>query len=243
MLKKALLVGVLSISLPMLSGCEYLSLKKEIKGLQEQVESLEKENAGLQKRLSNMSITEEVVDSSLSIVDNTPMFNLKEDGKLVFPNRLLIPDSKSDANNSMIRVGTSFVYKPSDNWVYRLRGGSLEVAHPMKIWGVVKAITVNDIVPEENMKAILQPFFKDFPKTTISYRKIYFDELAVGMLASAEIPVNNKKNVVNVGFVTYGDYGQLYLFNYEVVDKVTQQELINLLITSGGIGDTKLTLE
>lgn len=243
MVKKLLSLGVIVLTLPMMSGCEYLSLKNEIKSLKEEIAVLEEENVGLQKRIENMSVTEEVIDSSLSVVDNTPMFNLKEDGKLVFPNKLIVPNSKSDANNSIIRVGTTFTYKPSDNWVYRLKGGTLELTHPMKIWGTVKAISTEEIVPEDQLKDILQPFFKDFPKTKISYRKIFMDEVAVGMLATADIPVNNKKHVVNVGFISIGDYGQLYLFNFEEVDKVTQQELVNLFITSCSIGDVKFTLE
>lgn len=243
MVKKALVLGVLVAITPFISGCEYVSLKKEIKSLEEQVVALEKENEGLQKRISNMSITEEVVDSSLSVIDNTPMFNLKEDGKLIFPNKLFVPNSKSDANNSQIRVGTTFTYRPSDNWVYRLKGGTLELAHPMKIWGTIKAITTEDILSEDQMKELLKPFFRDFPKTKISYRKIYMDEVAVGMIATADIPVNNKPHVLNAGFLSIGDYGQLYLFNYEVVDRVTQQELVNLLLTSCSVGDTKFTLE
>lgn len=234
----------LIISATLLSGCGDAAQKAEIKELKTTVEALEQENLSLQEYLDGMSITEVRGDSSLQVVDGktVPEFVTIE-GKLKLPNRLKLPNASDDANNSNILVGSQFKYTPSSNWLVKMNGATLELTHPSKIWGTVKAVKVLESVLEPEMQGILQSFFSGYPTTTISYRKVFMDDRVVGMIADAEITVDSKPYMLNVGFVTRGEFGQLYLFTYEITEQAVQQELIDLLVNSGRYGDSKIAIE
>lgn len=243
--KKTVLVGLLGFAFLNLTGCEYLDLKKTIKEQEATIEALEQNGADLQAQKDGLTVTEVGVETSLKEVEgsNTYAFETIE-GKIKFPNKLTIDETQNDANTSYIQVGSTFKYKPSDNWVVRMKGSTMELNHSARIWGNIKSVTYDgERLDEAVMKAKLQGFFNKFPKTTIEYRKIYMEENVVGMLAKANITVDKKPHVVNVGFLTRGETGQLYLFDYEDDQSGVQQELVNLLISSGYVGDTQLTLE
>jgi hypothetical protein len=242
---KSRLIGLSSAAViltAVLSGCGDQS--DTIKSLEAQNEALQSQINVLSTQADNMTVTEVTPDSSLYIVEGSgvPTFQTI-DKMLKFPNKLTIDDSKDDVNNSNVRVGSMFQYTPSNNWQMKLDGATLNVGHPSSIWGSIKAITVADRVPEANMQAMLQGFFKGFPKTTISYRKVFIDDSVVGMIAKAEITVDKKPYIVNAGFMTRGDYGQLMLFSYKNTNAGVQQELVDLLISSGTFGSSKVKLE
>lgn len=244
MLKKLALAGVLTGVLLNTTGCEYLELRSEIKQLNKTIENLQAQNKTLKEQIEGLTVTEVAMETSLYAVEGetVPSFHTI-DGQIKFPNKLQIPYSKEDINNSNIMVGSMFKYTPSDNWLVRLKGATLEVSHPSRIWGTIKAVSVDEPVPEPQMKPLLQGFFKGFPATTIEYRKIFMEDQVVGLIAKAKIPVNKKEHVVNVGFMTRGEYGQLFLFDYEDNKTGVQQELIDLLISSGTFADSKVKLE
>lgn len=176
---------------------------------------------------------------------DVPVFK-RIDGILKFPNKLQIPNSSDDVNNSRIQVGSYFTYTPSDNWAVRVRGTILDMSHAQKIWGSIKAVQVDDSSSSDGQtdpKTIIQDFFKGFPATTIKYRKLFMDEYSVGLLGNATITVDNKKYKLTVGYLTRGEAGQLYLFGYEDNKSGVQQELIDLLIGSGVYGDSKIKIE
>jgi hypothetical protein len=243
--KKVVVVGLLSVALLNLTGCEYANLKKEIKSQKAVIESLEAEGLDLQAQKDGLTVTEVINDTSLYTVDGAtiPTFQTVE-GKVKFPNKLTLPNSTQDINNSHIMIGSMFKYNPSDNWLVRMNGATLEVNHPAAIWGNIKSIVVTgDALTEEQMKPILQGFFNKFPATTIEYRRIYMADLVIGMMATANIVVDKKPHVVNVGLMTRGEYGQIFLMDYADNKTGVQQELIDLLLSSGSFGDEKITLE
>lgn len=243
-MKKIFGVLVFIIVSLLLSACGSKEKDKIIEDLRSQVQELQEENEDLQARLDSMTIMEVSPETSLREVETSdvPVFE-KIDGKIVFPNKLELPDSADDVNDSFIRVGSRFTLVPSNNWQMVLTGTNLELSHPMKIWGRVKAVAVKEPVPEKDMQGLLQKFFKGFPSTTVSYRKLFMDERVTGMLASADIKVDNKPYNLNVGFVTRGENGLLFLFTYEITDKGVQQELIDLLLGTVRYGDVYLKLQ
>lgn len=235
-----MLMGLSSILL--LAGCSEEA--KTMNQLEEEVLALTEENATLSAQASGMAVTEESTETSLRTIEGSaiPEFTTI-DGKIKFPNSLNVPLSVDDVNNSNVTVGSMFHFTPSTNWLMQMDGATLHFTHPSKVWGDIKAIGVDEGVLEEDMQPILQSFFTDFPTTSIKYRKIYMDETVNGMLARAEITVDKKPHVVNVGFVTRGEYGVLFLFDYEDNKTGVQQELVDLLLSSGSYGDTRIKLE
>lgn len=242
-LKKVVLMGMSTVMLAgLLTACG--DDTSEIGILNKQIEGLQAQNKSLTAQLKGMAVTEVAVDSSLRTVagSNVPTFETI-DGLINFPNKLELPNSKDDINNSNVMVGSRFKFNPSANWLMTLDGVNLKLSHPSKIWGSIKSVTIKDIIPEDNMKPLLQGFFKDFPATTIKYRKAYLDDRVSGMIASASIEVDKKKYVVNVGFVERGENAILLLFANEQTDQVVQQELIDLLVRTGSYGESKIKLE
>lgn len=241
-IKKFTLIGVATVALMASSGCT--DSGKKIKGLESQIETLQTQNQRLQDEKNSMQVTEEVIESSLRIIEGStvPEFQTIE-GKIKFPNSIKVPDSNGDVNKSNIMVGSMYRFAPSTNWQVRMNGANLSLAHPSKVWGEIKAITVKEYIPEDNMKSVVQPFFTNFPATNIKYRKIFMDDRAVGLLARADITVDKKPHVVNVGFLTRGEYGLIFLFDYEDNNTGVQQELVDVLISSGFVGDTPIRLE
>lgn len=225
-----------------LTGCG--DSVEEIRQLEEQIEGLTLQNSSLQSQLNNMQITEVAMETSLRVVEgsNIPTFETI-DGLIKFPNKLELPNSSNDVNNSNMVVGSRFKFTPSSNWLVRMEGASMHATHPSSIWGTIKAITVKNSLSESEMKPLLQGFFEGFPSTTITYRKAFMDDRVVGLLAKAPITVDGKEYVVNVGSLTRGDYGLLILFVYEDNGMGVQQELIDLLIGSCSVGEAKLKLE
>ena len=241
--KKGLLIGL--GLLVMVAGCtDPEGYKAKIEELEAQVLSLESQNEQLALEMGELTITEETIDTSLQTVEgsNVPVFK-KIAGSLILPNKLQIPGATDDINNSYMMVGSMYKFFPSNNWIAKMDGASLKLAHPSNIGGTIKAVGATTDIYEEDMKPIVQSFFTNYPKTTISYRKIFMDDYVVGMMASAPITVDGKENKVTVGFAKRGEYGVLFLFNYEDDGSGVQKELIDLLISSGMVGDSKLKLE
>ena len=241
-----LLSLVAFLLLLLLAACgDSKKYEEEIAALQSQVESLQNIKANLEQQLQDMTIQEVKPESSLRQVEGSvvPIFETI-DGVIKFPNPLVLPNSKDDVNNSTIRIGSRYTVTPSSNWRLSLDGTTLNVAHPSKIWGSLKSVTyTGDGLTEEDMRSILQSFFKGFPGTTLTYRKLYIDDRLTGLLVRAPIEVDQKEYVVNVGVNARNEYGFLMLFAYEKTDDAVQQELVDLLIRSMKFGDSSVKLE
>ncbi len=243
-LRKFLKVGLALGCLLILFGCSEESLRGKIKELEKVVEEKDAEIAYMKERLGGLQITEQTPQTSLYTLEgaSVPTFQTIED-KIVFPNRLMLPASSDDANNSFIQLGSTFKFMPSNNWVVRMQGTTMEVSHPSKISGSLRAVKIKDLVPEESMQDLLKGFFNNFPATNIQYRKVFLADRLAGLIAFANIEIDGKPNVVNVGFVQRGDFAVIKLFVFEDDETGVQQELIDLLISSGRYGDNYITLE
>lgn len=242
----AILSALLCVSVSMV-GCgdkTISSQRKEIKNLKATIESQKATINQLNKDIEGLGITEVQHDSSLKEVEGSkvPIFETI-DGKIVFPTRLDMPNASEAANNSNVLVGDKYKFKPSTNWVMRLQGSTLELSHPSKVWGNLKAISIAEPLPKDTLKQLLQGFYKDFPGTTITYRDIFIDGRNAGMLSRAPITVDDKPFVVNAGVIQKGEYAMLILFAQEEDGSGVQQELVDLLISSGHYGDYKISLE
>lgn len=245
--KKLLVVTMIAgLTVPIV-GCGDKTVskqRKEIKSLESVVEKQKAEIQQLKNDIKGLGITEHDVDSSLKIVEGSkvPVFETIE-GKIVFPTKLEMPNASESVNNSYVLVGDKYKFTPSNNWVMRLKGSTLEVNHPSKAWGNMKAIKIVEPVALPTLKTMLQAFFKGFPSTTITYREVFIDGKNAGLIAKAPIKVDEKPYYVNVGVIQKGEYAMLLLFASEDDGTGVQQEFIDLLLSSGYYGDYKISLE
>lgn len=244
--KLGVLFSILCMSVSLV-GCGDKTIsnqKKEIKQLKATIESQKATINQLNEDIKGLGITEVKYDSSLKEVEGSkvPIFETI-DGKLVFPTKLEMPNSKEAVNNSNIMVGNKYKFTPSNNWLMRLQGSTLELSHPSKVWGNMKAISITEPVSTDILKTLLQGFYKKFPATTITYRDIFIDGRNAGMMSKAPITVDDKPYMVNVGVIQKGEFAMLLLFASEEDGTGVQQELIDLLISSGFYGDYKISLE
>ena len=170
--------------------------------LRNNIESLEEEISELEDAVADTTVQEVIKESSLQTVEGSlvPEF-VSIDDKVIFPNKLELPDSNDDINNSNIMVGSKFKFIPSNNWIIKMQGATLYMSHPSKINGVLRSVSIAEAIKDEDeMKQLIQDFFVGFPSTTISYRKVFLGDKVAGMQGVANIEVDGKASVVTVGF-------------------------------------------
>lgn len=236
------LVLVMLMSL-FLSAC---GNDEELKVLQQENQYLKQRIEELNSQLGTSTITESVVESSIRKVDGeNRLYFEKIEGDIVFPNALTVPGAKDDVNNSYIQIGTIFRYKPSNNWVTRLVGTTLELSHPSKISGTLKSIGVLNVLPEAEVRQVLQNFYQGFPSTTVNYRKVYLDTATIGLISTTTMDVEGKEHGLTVGYFGVGEYGLLLTLQYEKAEDngFIQQELVDTLVKSIMVADRSIALE
>jgi len=225
-----------------------IELNARVAQLEQTIEYKNDEIKELEEAVKDTTVREVVPITSLQRVEATevPQLDLIE-GDFIAPNIIEIPTAKDDINNSHIQVGSRFKFFPSDSWIMVSKGTTVEFSHPTKIWGKIKAITVEERVPETDMQDIVREFFVGYPATTITYRKVYVGDYLAGMLGEAEIEVNlengsKKSMILTTGFLQRGNYGLNILFVYDT-DNIVGKELLGTLLNAGTFGDNKIILE
>lgn len=240
--KSKWLLTTLLVSSLVLSAC---GGKKE-EELKAQIESLQRINAELESKIAQGQ--EKSYASSLITVEGSGTQEyVTIDNLIKFPRDVGVKDTEDDVANSLLRVGTVFSFSPSNNWEVKINGAEAHFSHPQKVWGTVKAIKVSRNVydnpgVQESLDGV-NNFLQGQPINNTTFRRIYMADYHRGYLARGEMIVDKREYVVNVGSLVYGDYGVLFLFVYEDNKSGVQQELIDLLITSGHYGDTRIVLQ
>ena len=143
-------------------------LEAEVTRLNETIEknnkSFAEEKKKLEQEIADTTVKEYLPETSLQRVEgsNVPQLWLPE-GDFMAPNALQIPGTGETVNDSQIRIGPAFVFKPSDRWLMVSQGTTFELSHPQKIWGKIKALSIDDDALENvNMQNIIKDFFVGF---------------------------------------------------------------------------------
>lgn len=241
--KRGVFISSILVSSVLLTGCFGGGKEAE---LQAQIESLQRVNAELEAE-SSSGQTQAFSSSLITVEGSGVQEYVTIDNLIKFPNDNGVVDTDDDVANSFVRIGSAFAYAPSNNWEVRVDGATAHFNHPQKVWGTIKAIKVDEGAMDdpgvEQVMAGIQNFLNGQPISNQKTRKIYMSDYHTGYLVSGDMTVDKKKYVVNVGSLVYGDYGSLFLFVYEDNQTGVQQELIDLLISSGNYGDTSIMLQ
>lgn len=264
-MNKVVLVLIIVVAIALIAGLVYLVMQIASARISSRVVELEGQVAQLEQTIENneeahrqkveelnqaiadTTVKEVVPTTSLQRVEGSevPEFWLVE-GDFIAPNSLDIPNASDSVNDSYVQIGQRFTFRPSDRWILTSQGSTYEFSHPQKIWGKIRALSVKELVPEAEMKDLIQGFFIGYPATEITYRKVFIEDRVVGMLGRAPITVKytdtdgstelEKEMIVNVGFVERADFALSFLFVYDAEGGSTSQELIDLLLRSGTFG-------
>lgn len=215
----------------------------------------------LNKAIADTTVKEVVPTTSLQRIESSivPELWLIE-GDFIAPNPIDLPAATESVNDSYMQIGQKFVFRPSDRWVVTSQGATYEFGHPQQIWGKIRALSIEELIAEENMKTLISDFFVGYPATEITYNKIFIDDRVVGMRGRAQVTVkytddgslpepsedgtvstenvHEKDIVINVGFLQRSDYALSFIFVYDAEGGSNSQELIDLLLRSGSYGAT-----
>ncbi len=235
-----LLVGVVIVIYA--NPLQVVNRDNEIRRLSGELNESKREITRLNTVIRNMTVTEVDIQTSLRVISGGAVEFTKLNDKLVMPNTLRLPKSSEDVSNSNMMVGSRFRFVPSNNWVARMRGSLLELNHPAKIWGSIKAAAVRDRLAEATLQSLLRDFFVGFPATVINYRRVFMEDALAGMVASAPITVDGKAHVLIVGIIQRGEQAVMLLFTYEEDNSGVQRELVDSLIRSGLHGHSRIIL-
>lgn len=171
-----------------------VELEAQVAGLEQNIVDINNTHANevaqLQQEIEDTTVKELVPETSLQRIEGSQVPELwLMEGDFIAPNPLTVPNTEDDVSDSYIQIGSKFVFRPSDQWVLSSQGSTYIFGHPQKIWGKIKSLSVDELVPEENMQKIISDFFVGYPATSITYRDVFIDDKKVGMIGRAEITV------------------------------------------------------
>lgn len=259
---KYLKIGVGSIVLVLfLSFLLHIYVVKKTESLTKRVDLGEKELKrkelqieGLKEALQDTTVKEVKPVTSLQKVKgkDTPEFWLRE-GEFIAPEALKIPTITEDTGAPCVKLGSKFTVEPSSSWLLSLKGTQVEMSHPQKIWGKMKAYKVEErIKAEEQYMQIVKGFFEGdaekYPATTIRYKKVFIGGKLAGMLGTADYTMHTEKGeekevTIEVGYAQRAEYGLQWLFLYDRQESGVNKELISLLLKGVKVVNYGLTIE
>lgn len=194
-------IVVLSLAIWLITNIASGRISSRVVELEAEVASLEQtildNNAAhnakveeLNQAIADTTVKEVVPTTSLQRIEGSQVPELwLIEGDFIAPNPIDLPDASESVNDSYMQIGQKFTFRPSDRWVITSQGATYEFGHPQHIWGKIRALSIEELVPEENMKTIISDFFVGYPATEITYNKIFIDDRVVGMRGKAKATV------------------------------------------------------
>ena len=194
-------IVVLSLAIWLITNIASGRISSRVVELEAEVASLEQtildNNAAhnakveeLNQAIADTTVKEVVPTTSLQRIEGSQVPELwLIEGDFIAPNPIDLPDAAESVNDSYMQIGQKFTFRPSDRWVITSQGATYEFGHPQHIWGKIRALSIEELVPEENMKTIISDFFVGYPATEITYNKIFIDDRVVGMRGKAKATV------------------------------------------------------
>lgn len=183
--------------------------------------------------------------SSLKVVEGatTDVFEYV-DSKFVLPEALYLEGSTEDVNSSYIQVGSSFRFAPSNNWVLRQEGVTLNVSHPLGVIGTMKALNVEAMdFYEVDYKRLVSDYVATLPSKQVKYSNLFVGDLTSGAMATATINFDGREGYLVTGFLRNASSGLTFSFVVDSNDNTTALEMVRLFLSSGIAGSGNIRIE
>lgn len=192
------------------------------------------ETIGQQQTLLE-GIQEEVnVTSAISRMEdgtNRLTFN-SINGKIVFPEPFLYPDSTQSPNTSSLNITENLTIVPTSNWLIKMDGTTLELEHISGIEGMIKAGDIKKVIPNEEYQGQFTKFFTEFPPETITYSKLFLKDNWWGMQATTPTRIDGEDAYLRCGMVGFSKQCFTYMFVYRgEKDNSKDETILNLIKT------------
>jgi hypothetical protein len=184
--------------------------------------------------------------STITVVgDGTGRFTFNSvDSKIIFPAAFTYPNSRPIAPDGELEITRIVKIKPSNNWICRMNGASVELEQTINsISGTVKVTEISEQVMVDQLQSeVLSPWFASIPNSEVIYKDIFINNAVFGKQAEVPIMIDSMEARLVCGMTAYGSYAITYVFVYRGKEDATKNEVIRSIINTISIDGNKLNL-
>lgn len=229
----------------LITGCgksedkEYEDMSKdelitEIYDLESRNSKLFTENANYKKLISSIDSSGSTLPAISTMNDGSGNLTFNTyDSKMIFPSTWQYPGSKEISANTRIVLAEHFSVAPSNGWITKLSGASLELEHTNGVSGLIKVGQIEDMYDTKLMKdEVVAPWFSSFSKETVIYTDIFVDNRMRGVQAKTPIYIDGEEAYLKAGIFGLGEYSVQYVFVYRGINDASKDEVIDAILNS-----------
>lgn len=236
---------IMSLTLVTLTGCKnkdplsYEEMDKE--QLVEELYAMDNKYDTIFKENEKYKDMLKVLDSSGSTAPSISVMNDGSghltfntyDSKMIFPNTFVYPGTVEISANTKIVLADQFSISPTNGWITKLNGASLELEHSSGISGLIKVGSIDELYVTGSFREdILQPWFKDISTDTVVYSDIFVNNKMWGGQAKAPIYIDEELAYLKAGMYGLGKYSVQYVFVYRGANDPGKDELVDSLLNT-----------
>lgn len=215
-------------------------------------EDLERENATMLQMLKDSEdkiATLEATIKALSGSDandvissiNTGVIN-EIKGTLVLPVQMEFNGFTEAPGAGKLVIAQNVAISPSNNWVVKVKGSTVELGHQSGIHGIIKIGTIQDMIkPEQIDNDVLKPFYSKLAKGGVTYKNIFAGDTCWGRQVQFSTSIGKDTGIVTAGAVAVNGVAVMYNFVYKGNLDSTKNELIEILLKTMTIGGLEVT--
>lgn len=237
------IVGTTALSLVGCGGEDksYEDMSKD--ELISEIYSLEDKNSALFSENAKYKNMLEVLDSSGSTAPSISAMNDGSgnltfntyDSKMIFPSTFVYPETTEISANTKIVLSDNFSVSPSNGWITKLNGASLELEHANGVSGLIKVGHVDNVY--ENVTTtfkdeVMKPWFSAITKENVIYSDIFVNNRMWGTQAKTPIYIDGEDAYLKAGMYAVGNYSVQYVFVYRGSNDAAKDEIIDTLLNS-----------
>lgn len=154
-------------------------------------------------------------------------------GNIIIPDGLEYPNSYEVMASADVSIASSIKVSPNKNWVIRMDGNTAQFEHSSNISGVFEARGVSKFCDANEIKtSVIEPLFSDRGYTSITYKNIYINGVAVGVQASTQVYIDSDLAQIRVGTMSFGQAQLTYYFIYRGEYSSSKEENIDSLLNT-----------
>lgn len=253
------LIKVLTITLiiaTLFTGCKkeddesYESMSKdelisEINNLLDERNSLLVENSKYKSTLNSIDSFKSSAPAISAMKDGSGNLTFTTyDSTMIFPSSFAYPETCEISGNSSISIVPNITIVPTDNWICKLNGATLQLEHTTGISGTVKVGQISKLYDKEKLQSdVMSPWFSGITSGSVMYSNIFMKGISWGTQAQTKIFIDEEPAYLKCGMIGFGNYSVIYTFVYRGEQDQTKDESVDLLINSLNILGQDVTVD
>lgn len=154
-------------------------------------------------------------------------------GTIILPEGFEYPNSSEVMASADVSIASSIKVSPNKNWVIRMDGNTAQFEHSSNISGVFEARGTSKFCDANELKiSVVEPLFSSRGYTSVSYKNIYINGVAVGVQASTQVYIDSDVAQIRVGMLSFGQAQLTYYFVYRGEYSSSKEENIDSLLNT-----------